>query len=100
MRHTMRLALRQFVDCAGAIAATSAAIAVALALAGCDNQDDASLWGDAMSPTQVQKADRGPGPAPDEIVTSEGDSANPFVDNPNYPFVDEPWWQTPEYNGG
>ena len=67
---------------------------------GCDTRGDADLWGDAMSPTQMQRADRGPGPAPSYFTTTQGDSDDPYVDNPNYPFVQGPWWQNPAYNGG
>lgn len=75
-----------------------AALFGAFALAACE--DDGDLWGDAMSPTQVQRADRGPGPSPTYFATTQGDSDDPFVDNPNYPFVEEPWWQNPAYDGG
>jgi len=51
---------------------------------GCE--DDQALWGDAMSPTQMQRAD--------------GDSEDPFVENASYPFVQGPWWSNPAYNGG
>lgn len=76
----------------------SAALVGAIAPVACE--DDADLWGDAMSPTQVQRADRGPGPSPTYFATTQGDSDDPFVDNPNYPFVEEPWWQNPAYSGG
>lgn len=74
------------------------ALAAGMALAACE--DDASLWGDAMTPSQMQRADRGPGPSPTYFATSQGDSDDPFVDNPSYPFVEQPWWQSPAYNGG
>ena len=72
--------------------------AAAAASVGCD--DDRALWGDAMSPTQAQQANEGPGPASPIFATTEGDSEDPFVDNPTYPFVDSPWWSNPAYNGG
>jgi hypothetical protein len=60
----------------------------------------AALWGDAMSPTQMQQSNEGPGPASPIFATTEGDSEDPFVDNPTYPFVDAPWWSNPAYSGG
>jgi hypothetical protein len=65
---------------------------------GCE--DDQALWGDAMSPTQMQRAEMGPGPNPPMMATSGGDSEDPFVDNASYPFVAGPWWSNPAYNGG
>lgn len=73
-------------------------LAAACALVGC--HDDAELWGDAMSPTQMQRADQGAAPMPNEFATSGGDSEDPFVDNASYPFVQGPWWSNPAYNGG
>jgi hypothetical protein len=70
----------------------------ATALVGCD--DDAALWGDAMTPTQMQQQGAGPGPAPAMFATSSGDNEDPFIDNANYPFVESPWWSNPAYNGG
>lgn len=76
-------------------------LAAVLAVTGpCGCEDDASLWGDAMTPSQMQRAEQGPGPSPTYFATSQGDSDDPFVDNPNYPFVQGPWWQNPAYNGG
>lgn len=69
-----------------------------LAAIGCE--DDQALWGDAMSPTQMQRAEMGPGPNPPMMATSGGDSEDPFVDNASYPFVAGPWWSNPAYNGG
>jgi hypothetical protein len=74
------------------------AVAAALAAAGCE--DDASLWGDAMSPTQMQRADQGPPPVGNYFATTSGDSEDPFVENASYPFVQGPWWSNPAYNGG
>lgn len=68
------------------------------ALVGCD--DDAALWGDAMTPTQMQQQQSGPGPAPAMFATTSGDNEDPFIDNANYPFVESPWWSNPAYNGG
>jgi hypothetical protein len=65
---------------------------------GCE--DDQALWGDAMSPTQMQRADMGSGPTPPIMATTGGDSEDPFVDNASYPFVAGPWWSNPAYNGG
>ncbi|MFM1935795.1 MAG: hypothetical protein RI990_754 [Planctomycetota bacterium] len=73
-------------------------IAAVAASVGCD--DDRALWGDAMSPTQMQQSNEGPGPASPIFATTEGDSEDPFVDNPTYPFVDAPWWSNPAYSGG
>jgi hypothetical protein len=75
----------------------TAAAACALALAGC--HDDAELWGDAMSPTQMQQAEMGTS-TPNYFATTQGDSDDPFVDNASYPFVQGPWWSNPAYNGG
>ena len=74
------------------------AVAAALAAVGCE--DDASLWGDAMSPTQMQRADQGPPPVGNYFATTSGDSEDPFVENASYPFVKGPWWSNPAYNGG
>ena len=74
-----------------------ASAAALLAAQGCD--DDAALWGDAMSPTQMQQQG-GPGPAPAMFATTSGDNEDPFIDNANYPFVESPWWSNPAYNGG
>jgi len=87
----------------GVRAALGAAASVATAFAvlvGCDTRGDGDLWGDAMSPTQEQRADLGPGATPNYFTTTQGDSDDPYVDNPNYPFVQGPWWQNPAYNGG
>ena len=65
---------------------------------GCE--DDQALWGDAMSPTQLQRSEMGSGPNPPMMATSGGDSEDPFVDNASYPFVAGPWWSNPAYNGG
>lgn len=74
------------------------ALVAACVAVGCESDGD--LWGDAMSPTQMQRAEQG-GPAPvNEFATSGGDSEDPFVDNPSYPFVQGPWWSNPAYNGG
>ncbi len=73
------------------------AAACVAALAGC--HDDAELWGDAMSPTQMQQAEMGTS-APNYFATTQGDSDDPFVDNASYPFVQGPWWSNPAYNGG
>ncbi len=75
----------------------TAAAACALALSGC--HDDAELWGDAMSPTQMQQAEMGTS-TPNYFATTQGDSDDPFVDNASYPFVQGPWWSNPAYNGG
>lgn len=80
------------------VRAAAALAALGAILVACE--DDASLWGDAMTPSQMQRADLGPGPSPTYFATSQGDSDDPFVDNPNYPFVEQPWWQSPAYNGG
>jgi hypothetical protein len=53
-----------------------------------------------MSPTQMQRAEQGPGPGGNLFTTTQGDSDDPFVDNPSYPFVSGPWWSNPAYNGG
>ena len=68
------------------------------AASGCE--DDQALWGDAMSPTQMQRAGMGSGPNPPMMATTGGDSEDPFVDNASYPFVAGPWWSNPAYNGG
>jgi hypothetical protein len=94
-----RDAHRSFPSARAAHAAAAAALAFAALLAGCGD-DDGNLWGDSLSPTQAMKAQGGNGPAPAEMATSEGDSDDPFIDNPNYPFVDGPWWDSPAYNGG
>ncbi len=84
---------------AGAFIAACALVAVSsVVVIGCE--DDASLWGDAMSPTQMQRADQGPSPVGNMFTTSGGDSEDPFVDNASYPFVQGPWWSNPAYNGG
>ena len=69
-------------------------------LSACDSENDGDLWGDSMSPTQMQRADQGPGPGGNLFATTQGDSDDPFVDNPSYPFVSGPWWSNPAYNGG
>ena len=53
-----------------------------------------------MSPTQMQRANQGPGPGGNLFTTTEGDSGDPFIDDPNYPFVQGAWWSNPAYNGG
>lgn len=73
------------------------AAACAIATVGC--HDDAELWGDAMSPTQMQQAEMGTS-TPNYFATTQGDSDDPFVDNASYPFVQGPWWSNPAYNGG
>ena len=80
--------------------ALPAASLLALATIGAGCEDDASLWGDAMSPTQMQRADQGSAPVGNVFTTSGGDSEDPFVDNASYPFVQGPWWSNPAYNGG
>ena len=75
-----------------------ACLASAVAMTACE--DDQSLWGDAMSPTQMQRAEMGSGPNPPMMATTGGDSEDPFVDNASYPFVAGPWWSNPAYNGG
>ncbi|MFO0963909.1 MAG: hypothetical protein U0625_13530 [Phycisphaerales bacterium] len=97
--HRSLRALRAARAARTARAAAAASLAIAALLAGCGD-DDGDLWGDSMAPTQALKAEGGNGPAPAEMATSEGDSDDPFIDNANYPFVDEPWWQSPAYNGG
>lgn len=79
---------------------TSAAAFLMACLFACDSQNDSDLWGDSMSPTQMQRADQGPGPGGNLFATTQGDSDDPFVDNPSYPFVSGPWWSNPAYNGG
>jgi len=74
-----------------------AVAAACAAFAGC--HDDAELWGDAMSPTQMQQEQMGTA-TPNYFATTQGDSDDPFVDNANYPFVQGPWWSNPAYNGG
>ena len=69
-------------------------------LCACDSENDGDLWGDSMSPTQMQRAEQGPGPGGNMFATTQGDSDDPFVDNPSYPFVSGPWWSNPAYNGG
>ena len=71
--------------------------AACVAVVGC--HDDAELWGDAMSPTQMQQEQMG-SVTPNYFATTQGDSDDPFVDNANYPFVQGPWWSNPAYNGG
>ena len=77
-----------------------APVALLVCVCACDSENDGDLWGDSMSPTQMQRADQGPGPGGNLFTTSEGDSDDPFVDNPSYPFVSGPWWSNPAYNGG
>ena len=77
-----------------------ACAAMASVFAACDNRSDADLWGDSMSPTQMQQMNRGPGPGGNLFTTTEGDSGDPFVDDPNYPFVQGAWWSNPAYNDG
>lgn len=80
-------------------AARTAALAVAALFAGaCGGEGD--LWGDSMTPTQMQQAEWRSNVQPYPMATTQGDSDDPFIDNPNYPFVEEPWWQNPAYNGG
>lgn len=94
-----RRSLRHVRPAAASFACPAATcIALAVAAAGCD--DGGSLWGDAMSPTQMQRADQGPAPVGNMFTTSGGDSEDPFVDNASYPFVQGPWWSNPAYNGG
>lgn len=91
--HCMRSASRIL-----ARSVTAALAGAFLVAAGCESDSD--LWGDAMTPTQMQQAQMG-GPAPvNEFATSSGDSEDPFVDNASYPFVQGPWWSNPAYNGG
>ena len=77
-----------------------ACAAMASVFAACDNRSDADLWGDSMSPTQMQRMNQGPGPGGNLFTTTEGDSGDPFIDDPNYPFVQGAWWSNPAYNGG
>ena len=77
-----------------------ACAALACAFTACDNRSDADLWGDSMSPTQMQRASQGPGPGGNLFTTTQGDSGDPFIDDPNYPFVQGAWWSNPAYNGG
>ena len=77
-----------------------ACAAMASIFAACDNRSDADLWGDSMSPTQMQQMSKGPGPGGNLFTTTEGDSGDPFIDDPNYPFVQGAWWSNPAYNGG
>ncbi len=74
------------------------ALAALPSAAGCNNDDDEKLWGGALSPTQTQSAQMGSGPEV-MIDPSDGESEDPFMGNPNYPFVDEPWEQ-PGNSGG
>ena len=83
---------------AASLALVGSVVLCVPALVGCD--DDAALWGDAMTPTQMQQQGAGPGPAPAMFATSSGDNEDPFIDNANYPFVESPWWSNPAYNGG
>lgn len=73
---------------------------LALCVVACNSENDSDLWGDAMSPTQMQNADQGPGPGGNLFATTQGDSDDPFVDNSSYPFVQGAWWSNPAYNGG
>lgn len=79
---------------------TGVPVALLALVCACDSENDGDLWGDSMSPTQMQRADQGPGPGGNLFTTTEGDSDDPFVDNPSYPFVSGPWWSNPAYNGG
>jgi hypothetical protein len=76
----------------------SAVSAFVLGAAACGGEGD--LWGDSMTPTQMQQAEWRSNIQPYPMATTQGDSDDPFIDNPNYPFVEEPWWQNPAYNGG
>lgn len=78
----------------------AAPVALLALLCACDSENDGDLWGDSMSPTQMQRAEQGPGPGGNMFATTQGDSDDPFVDNPSYPFVSGPWWSNPAYNGG
>ena len=77
-----------------------ACAAMACAVTACDNRSDADLWGDSRSPTQMQRASQGPGPGGNLFTTTQGDSGDPFIDDPNYPFEQGAWWSNPAYNGG
>lgn len=77
-----------------------APVVLLVLVCACDSENDGDLWGDSMSPTQMQRADQGPGPGGNMFATTQGDSDDPFVDNPSYPFVSGPWWSNPAYNGG
>ncbi len=92
-RTPFHMALRSY-----ALAAAPAALLAVLC--ACDSENDGDLWGDSMSPTQMQRAEQGPGPGGNMFATTQGDSDDPFVDNPSYPFVSGPWWSNPAYNGG
>lgn len=76
-------------------AAAVSAAAATLAALGCDNKNDQDLWGNSMTPTDIQNADAGPGPMtmPDP---SDGDNEDPFTDNPGYPYTEEPWQDSRE----
>ena len=78
----------------------AAPVALLALVCACDSENDGDLWGDSMSPTQMQRAEQGPGPGGNMFATTQGDSDDPFVDNPSYPFVSGPWWSNPAYNGG
>jgi hypothetical protein len=84
----------------GAFSRTCVPVALLALLFACDSENDGDLWGDSMSPTQIQRADQGPGPGGNLFTTTQGDSDDPFVDDQNYPFVSGPWWSNPAYNGG
>lgn len=66
------------------------ATCAALATLGCDTRDDKQLWGDDMSPTQLQKSDAGPRPM-QLVDPGDGESEDPFTNNPGYPYVEESW---------
>ena len=78
---------------------TTALSAFVLGAAACGG-GEGDLWGDSMTPTQMQQSEWRSNVQPYPMATTQGDSDDPFIDNPNYPFVEEPWWQNPAYNGG
>jgi hypothetical protein len=81
-------------------ARTAAVSAAVLCAAACGGGGEGDLWGDSMTPTQMQNAEWRSNVQPYPMATTQGDSDDPFIDNPNYPFVEEPWWQNPAYSGG
>ncbi len=73
----------------GAVFCCLVATVGCLLATGCGNDDDSALWGDAMTPTQVQQANMGPGPTTE--INPDDYGEDPYMSNPNYPFVEEPW---------
>lgn len=66
------------------------ALLASAGFAGCSKYNDENLWGDSQTPTQLQEDEQAPTAPPYMPDPADGNNQDPYLDNPDYPYANEP----------